>query len=226
MLAWTSHLENGAYEPTEMGPVHVSIVSVDPSTPWMFTSRPDFDFSAPHLKTVGRSVSMSSSKSSKSTSNPVFMDVSSTTYALFQHSPLPVSVPPTPSDMGLDTRHIPDPSPTHGGDADSASMDLGHEEYPHTLPLVPHASSTLIRVPSSGAPTMLHVHLLHKIRSVGCAYPAADYQQLLRDITHSYFALSVLSAAKRGVRGANPILPYHLAAVEAMKAVAVIDTVD
>ncbi|KAF9004956.1 hypothetical protein BDZ89DRAFT_1169049 [Hymenopellis radicata] len=227
--AWTSHLENGAYEPTEMGPVHVSIVSVDPSTPWMFTSRPDFDSSPPHSKPVGRSVSMSSSKPNKSTSNPVFMDVSATTYALFQHSPLPVSVPPTPADMGLDSRHIPDPSPAHGGDSDSASMDLGHEEYPHTLPLVPHASSTLIRVPSSGSSTMLHVHLLHKIRSVGCAYPAADYQQLLRDITHSYFALSVLSAAKRSSirRGTiNPILPCHLAAVEAMKAVAVIDAVE
>ncbi|SJL01409.1 uncharacterized protein ARMOST_04731 [Armillaria ostoyae] len=220
--AWTRHLEND----TEMGPVHVSVVAVEPSTPWMFTSRPEFDAPksvSPSLKSIGRSASVSSSKPSKHNSHPVFVDMAFSTYALFQQSPLPVSVPPTLSDMGLDLGHIPDPSPWHGGEEthpQSPSIEHDHSNLPHVLPLIPHASSTLIRVPSSttvATTTMLHIHLLHMIRSVGCSYPASDYNRLLRDITHSYYALSVLSSLKWRMKGVNPILPSHLGAVEAMR---------
>ncbi|KAG7446038.1 uncharacterized protein BT62DRAFT_1076435 [Guyanagaster necrorhizus] len=220
--AWTRHLESD----TEMGPVHVSVVAVEPSTPWMFTSRPELDATksaSPSLKSVGRSASVSSSKPSKNNSHPVFVDISFSTYALFQQSPLPVSVPPTLGDMGLGLGYIPDPSSWHGGEdthPQSPSIEHDHSNLPHVLPLIPHASATLIRVPSSttvATTTMLHIHLLHMIRSVGCSYPASDYNQLLRDITHSYYALSVLSSLKWRMKGANPILPFHLGAVEAMR---------
>lgn len=201
-------MENGAFEPTEMRPVHVSIVAVEPSTPWMFTSRPDFTDPPPHLKNIGRSASVSSSKPSKN----VYVDISATTYALYQHPVLPVSVPPTAADIGLDAHHIPDPDP---------SVEVEHEEYPHTLPLVPHASSTLIRVPESGNVSMVHVHLVHVIRSVGCVYPARGHEELVRDVTRSYFGLAVLGGLKGmgGGRsgGGGGGMPWHLGAVERMK---------
>ncbi|KAK0467791.1 mediator complex subunit 13 C-terminal-domain-containing protein [Desarmillaria tabescens] len=219
--AWTRYLETD----TEMGPVHVSVVAVEPSTPWMFTSRPEFDTPKsvpPSLKSVGRSASVSSSKPSKHNSHPVFVDIAFSTYALFQQSPLPVSVPPTLGDLGLDLGYIPDPSPWHSGEEthpQSPSIEHDHSNLPHVLPLIPHASATLIRVPSTtvATTTMLHIHLLHVIRSVGCSYPASDYNQLFRDITHSYYALSVLSSLKWRMKSANPILPSHLGAVEAMR---------
>jgi mediator of RNA polymerase II transcription subunit 13 len=63
---------------------------------------------------------------------------------------------------------------------------------------------------------MLHINLL-------AALPVdadnANIPRLHTDITRSYHELSVLSAArwKLTQTGADPILPFHLAAVDAMR---------
>lgn len=60
---------------------------------------------------------------------------------------------------------------------------------------------------------MLHIHLLHALQ-----HPTTplDKDTLHSDITDNYHELAVL-AGSRWKLGVNPILPFHLAAVEAMR---------
>ncbi|KIY66761.1 hypothetical protein CYLTODRAFT_423101 [Cylindrobasidium torrendii FP15055 ss-10] len=189
--AWTVQLERVDE------PIHVSVVCAEVGAPYMFTGRPAF---APP-PAPGRAASVSTTKPSRTV---MFMDVTATTYALYQATPLPVSVPPTLADLGLETHCI-----------EEEGEEDGLEKYPHRLPLTPRATGTLIRVPSVGTTEMLHVHLLYGIHSEACAVPVATEAALVRDVTRSWYALSVLAAARMG-EGCG-ILPYHLAAIERMR---------
>jgi mediator of RNA polymerase II transcription subunit 13 len=65
----------------------------------------------------------------------------------------------------------------------------------------------------------LHINLLAAFSQDGA--DATDVAQLHADITKSYYELSVLSAARwrlAQMGSADPILPFHLAAVDAMRA--------
>ncbi|KAJ6534040.1 mediator complex subunit 13 C-terminal-domain-containing protein [Mycena vulgaris] len=142
----------------------------------------------------------SSSSSSTPKTSPLLIDVSSTTYALFPKRILPLSFPPTPADLGLSLSFVPDGAP----------------EYPHPLPLRPLSTTLLVRVPAASiasTPSMLHISLL-------AALPQEADARLHADITRSFHELAVLAATRWRLAqmGADPILPFHLAAVDAMRA--------
>ncbi|THV05352.1 hypothetical protein K435DRAFT_849922 [Dendrothele bispora CBS 962.96] len=221
--------------------VHVSILCVQTSSPWIFpvenyksatphsslTRTPTSPSVKPQAATLTRSVSASSSKTSR---NQIFVDMSTTMYALYQKHPLPLSAHPTLEDLGL----------AYGVVATAPSK----RESP-SLPLIPLCSSMLIgsySMPttnhptatagtirsgassattisfSPAAPTSLHIHLLHVIKSLQCSYPVSESsnRQLHRDITQSYYGLAVLSVERWHLNPGDSLLPFHLAAVDVM----------
>jgi mediator of RNA polymerase II transcription subunit 13 len=70
---------------------------------------------------------------------------------------------------------------------------------------------------------MLHIHLLHVIPPVSsllspstATTTADEVSKLHADITRNFHELAVLAGARWRL-GVNPLLPFHLAAVEAMR---------
>ena len=107
---------------------------------------------------------------------------------------------------------------------DIFSSDTCPRSCPMTL--MPLSTTTLIRVPASSSLAsikMTHIHLLctfhsssytHSSQVLSC--PVPDNQQLHRDITRNYHELAILAKARWKLDG-NSILPFHLAAVDAMR---------
>ncbi|KAF5369955.1 hypothetical protein D9758_001410 [Tetrapyrgos nigripes] len=219
-VAWSSHLSKTLH--TLRTGLHVSILCVEPSTPWIFLPESPKPISSsqslgrassslkPHSSSVVRSVSSSSSKSSSR--NQIFVDMSTTMYALFEKTTLPLSAPPTLEAFGLEHTVVTD----HDSRSQSDSLPL----LPlHTSMLI-RTSSTTISFSSLTSPAMLHIHLLYAIKSPECSYAISDTsnRQLHRDITYSYHGLTILSVERWHLNsGKNSMLPFHLAAVEAMK---------
>ncbi|KAF7294056.1 Mediator of RNA polymerase II transcription subunit 13 [Mycena kentingensis (nom. inval.)] len=98
---------------------------------------------------------------------------------------------------------------------------------PHPLPIQPLSTSILVRVPAASVastPSMLHIALLDTFSaasSLSNSKSASAIAQLQKEITMSFHELSVLGAARsrarpRG-RAGEAGLPFHLAAVDAMR---------
>ncbi|KAJ7496590.1 mediator complex subunit 13 C-terminal-domain-containing protein [Mycena latifolia] len=209
--AWMSFLAKAVPTCTALPDVHVTLLSVEPDASWTF---------------------LPSDAPPKTPSTPVptpslFIDVSSTTYAIFPKRVLPLSLPPTPVDLGLSLSFVPESgysSPTTATSSPAAEIASpvsttsgcgGAPEYPHPLPLRPLSTTLLVRVPAASiasTASMLHINLL-------AAFPQ-ETDGLHVEITHSFHELAVLSAARWRLAqmGADPILPFHLAAVDAMRA--------
>jgi mediator of RNA polymerase II transcription subunit 13 len=106
---------------------------------------------------------------------------------------------------------------------DSYSSDTSRS-YPVTL--MPLSTTTLIRAPDSSSLAsirMTHIHLLcafhsssytHSSQVFSC--PVPDNQQLHRDVTKNYHELAVLAKTRWKLDG-HSVLPFHLAAVDAMR---------
>ncbi|GAW06244.1 proteophosphoglycan ppg4 [Lentinula edodes] len=212
--AWITHLYTALHSNVQ-APMHVSLLNVEQSVPWIilpFPAPQSTGHSAPNSKnpTLFRSTPGSVKISSK---NQFFVDTATTTYGLLQKDTLPISVPPTLNDIGLSTDLVIN-KPLSIDDDDYSLVD----DYP----LLPLSSSTLICIPDSSVlPQMVNIHLIYATKSEECAYPnitsdAADSpQNLLHDITNSFYSLSVLSTARRDIAGTS--LPFHLSAVETMR---------
>ena len=108
--------------------------------------------------------------------------------------------------------------------SDNYSVDSCSRPYPITL--MPLSTTTLIRVPASSSLAsirMTHIHLLCTFHSYSYTHssqvsscPVPDDQQLHRDITRNYHELAVLAKVRWKLDG-NSVLPFHLAAVDAMR---------
>lgn len=215
--------------------MHVSLLCVEPSAPWIMLPMSSQSPSSPHPGPTKSSSSRSVSGSKTSSKTPIFIDTSTVTYSLFQKDSIsiPVGVPPTLNDIGLASDVVINNTLLgHPMNDDDHLIDLDD------IPLVPLSSSALVRMPcppphsytDSDCPTtplarMIRIHLLYAAKSEGSAYPtvasgAADgHQSLLREITNSFYSLSVLSSARGGGHGTNrnSLLPFHLSAVETMR---------
>ncbi|KAF9458006.1 mediator complex subunit 13 C-terminal-domain-containing protein [Collybia nuda] len=211
--AWTTHLDTRMPARRELPKVHVTLVSAEPAAPWTF-----LPFSAkpkPVVKHKPAQPSRSSSSSiPKHQQSSTFTDISSMVYSLPPRTHLPEFLAPPSTELGLSLSYIPEficPPPNSTEDPS-----------PHPLPLHPHSSTTLIRVPNSLSTTsisMLHIHLLHIFPSLSSPAPPPtpkEISQLHIEITRSFYELSVLADTRWNLR-ANPLLPFHLAAVEAMR---------
>ncbi|KAJ7574277.1 mediator complex subunit 13 C-terminal-domain-containing protein [Mycena floridula] len=170
-------------------PLHVSIVFADSSNPWTFCPPPK-SASSPQ-----RTPSLPSQQ--------LFVDVSATTYALFaQTSSFAISSPVGPNDLGLGNGLVPEAS---------SSPDSSER------PLLPLGSSSLVRSPSdpTASISMLWINVMYTTQTVGSSY-TAETPSLLEDITKSFYSLSVL-ASLRWRLNVNPILPFHIGAIDAMR---------
>ncbi|KAK1224128.1 hypothetical protein PQX77_012987 [Marasmius sp. AFHP31] len=230
--AWNAHLITSLHANRRRTPLHVSVVAVQTSSPWVILpSRPKLTSttSVPGLPAkpppLNRSVTLPPKPSVKTGSAQLFIDSTTTTYALFYKSPLTSTSPPTLESLGITCTIVVDDPASRG------------EEQPQMSFLLPLRSATLVRLPSSphtsvSAPSfstssrMLDIHLISSAAptpsssdsmSVEALSPKAMYQPLLRDIVHSYHMLSVLSSSRMQLTGVNDLLPFHLGAVEAMR---------
>jgi mediator of RNA polymerase II transcription subunit 13, fungi type len=170
--------------------VHVSLICVELDKTWTFI--------APH-GSIKRPTA--ENRSSKSSSGNFMIDASSATYRL-NHSAKMDLVPPSYSAGDFDTAysHIPDCS-------DDASPL--YERHPQPL-----RTATIIRVPCGADFTsiaMLHLHQLHSARSLRSSLTLPD-AVTLQDVCRNYHELSVLARSRWLI--ANPILPFHLGALE------------
>lgn len=170
--------------------VQVSLMCIELDRTWTFI--------APH-GCIKRPTS--ESRSLKTPSGGFMIDASSVTYRL-SHSAKMDLIPPSCSAGDFDTPHyhIPDCS------------DIASPPYErHLRPLL---TTTVIQVPCSADFTsiaMLHLHQLHSTRSLRSSIVLSD-ADTLQDVCRNYHELSVL-ARSRWLR-ANPILPFHLGALE------------
>ncbi|ESK87950.1 proteophosphoglycan ppg4 [Moniliophthora roreri MCA 2997] len=238
--AWTSLLASRLQVVSSRTPIHVSLLSIEPSAPWaIFPKRlkPSTPLSSQSSTSIAKAPALSRSSSMPSKASlkngaPYFIDGSQTTYALFHNCSLTVSRAPTMESVGITSNIITD-------------KPHGSSEGVRELPLLPLCSCTLVRMPASTSspptsiitPNMVDLHLMHAAGSRGSTYPptsrnhsandseastshpstATLHRGLMNDILYSYYALSVLSASRSKLSGVNPLLPFNLGAVEAMR---------
>ena len=162
----------------EQPPLHHTLVCVVPDAEWLFVP----------LKTSPYAPIRSSPNAKQ---HLVFTDVSSTTYAIFPSSRIPIAVQPVHSDLGLSQSFIAEPPTSHSSVASprvpsqpnttldamqrtapllGPSADSPSEMYHLPTFLLPHSTSILIRVPhpNSTCPTstsMTHIHLFRTYNS-------------------------------------------------------------
>lgn len=90
---------------------------------------------------------------------------------------------------------------------------------PANLPsIMPISTTILARIPadaSLSSTTMIHLHLLHTIKSPHSSLTTTDWETH-KAITRNYHDLAVLAKVRRRTQDFNPILPFHLAALEIM----------
>ncbi|GLB33323.1 putative component of the SRB8-11 complex [Lyophyllum shimeji] len=190
-----------------------TVLSAELEAPWTFcSSRP------PSKATPTKTLRSSTSKNQPQN---IFTDISTTYYALTPHNALPQSHPPTLTDLGLSLSLIPESqhTPASPGVLQQEQQNGPASALPHPLALLPRSSTTLICLPATPSPTaitMLHIHLLHTIRPPASATTQEDIPALHTAITRNFHELAVL-ATTRSRLGVSPALPYHLAAVEAMR---------
>lgn len=210
-----SSLETSLADRQELSVVHVSLLCVEPDAPWVFCSSRPTQLKTPPTKSPHPSRSTSTSKGHQN----IFTDITTTVYALSPYTNFPRSLPPTVSDLGLSLPFIPEPPSFTSSEP---TLDHSHSPLPHPLPLLPRSSTTLICAPTSPtAITMLHIHFLHTLHTSPCSASVntstpQQITSLHADITRNFHDLAVL-ARVRWRLGSNPVLPFHLAAVEAMR---------
>ncbi|KAL0949105.1 hypothetical protein HGRIS_009194 [Hohenbuehelia grisea] len=215
--AWTSHLSSAVESPAVAASLNVSLWSADASTPWKVIPRRAVA-SPKRSRPESRAASFSSSKHS-SLPPSLFIDAAASTCAFFpRHPPIPLTALPTFSEPAL----VLEPPSETGATSSSSLRDRA------TLPLLPLASSVLLRVPADGGVSSLstlHIHLLYS-GCVGMEPPASSPEEeerrseLLKDVTKNFYALSVLACSRTSLSsvgaGTLSLLPSHLAAVDAM----------
>ncbi|KAG6885784.1 hypothetical protein C0993_009889 [Termitomyces sp. T159_Od127] len=209
---WTNWIDNNS---RALRVSSFTVLSVEPDAPWTFIStRPK----TPVTKSPPTKVHNLSRTSSSAKVQPrnIFTDITMTVFATSPYNSIPQSYPPSLANLGVFLSHVPEDV---GQSATSGFEESPPPSLPHPLPLLPRSSTTLICIPATPSPTsisMLHLHLLHNVRSPGSISSAQDMSSLHTAITHNFHELAVLARARWRLH-VNPVLPLHLAAVEAMR---------
>ncbi|KAF7290083.1 Mediator of RNA polymerase II transcription subunit 13 [Mycena chlorophos] len=237
--AWNSFLPK-TVQKCSIPNVQVALLSVEPDAPWSFVSPATKSSVAVSTasKTNARATSRTPSGPPASThqakTQTLLVDVSSTTYAIFprRHLPLPVPLLPT-VDLGLVYSYVPEASGGSAGAIEDGGSIVGspaspaihvttlQTAAPHPLPIQPLSTTLIVRVPAASiasTPSMLHIALLDALPRSRVS--STGVEELHRDITLSFHELTVLAAARwrlSASAGVDPLLPFHLAAVDAMK---------
>lgn len=214
--------------------MHVTLVSIDNEHSWTFLSPTDNVTSDILKRTPIPSLPLPSSKSSRH-AHTAFADASSTTCYLAPPSHTMIYPSYT-----VDRSAKSGPFPFAPGASESPYIpDLDDEESPNAPTPSPLAESlrapawgTLICAPPSTDYTALsttQLFLLHTAHSMRSTYSAStrtgdsppsrseEHAVLMGDIVRSFHELAVLSRARWKLH-ADPVLPFHLAALEVMRA--------
>ncbi|KAL4256866.1 Mediator of RNA polymerase II transcription subunit 13 [Pleurotus pulmonarius] len=140
-------------------------------------------------------------RQSRGTNASLFIDISANTYILYPQVVFPVIPPALLPNVSMVAEPAQD------------------EDDLETPPIFPLSTSVLIRAPNDGglaSASMLQIHLLYTYEASDDSDDASEHQRrLMEDISRNMVDLTVL-AKNRWMRVANPILPFHLAAVESM----------
>lgn len=187
----------------------------------------------PSLKMAGAPTRPGSSLVSRNTSQAGFTDISSTTFALFPKTHMPISVPSASFlEIGIIAPHViaphvsepasPSPNPRDVSTPPQfKTPPVNDSNSFYSAPILPSSTTTLIRVPCSPSPTsitMFHIHLFETFHSPSASHtPSSRDDRILHaQLTQNYYDLSVLSKVRWHL-SANPLLPFHLGAVEVMR---------
>ncbi|KIL67428.1 hypothetical protein M378DRAFT_185773 [Amanita muscaria Koide BX008] len=200
--AWIHHLEN-EMDRFSRPLWHASILCTEVNAPWCI----------PNIRRDSSNPHPPSSNSATLTKDSIFIDISSQTYMLCSQKRFPLSLP-----INTSFRHsvIAESSSDALTESELVSSEKTEEKVriPHPVTLLPRSSTKLIRIPSSSATiSMLDIHLLY----ITPSHPdLPDESKFNQEITRNFYELSLL-AALRWKLNANPILPFHLGAVEVMR---------
>lgn len=177
-------------ENQHLPPLHVSLLVAEYEESWTFIA-PD----------VGRAhkTPTSPNRVPKHSNGLILVDISSTTYVLHPKDPMTIF---SSSEHSQEATFVP---------------DTEDEGPPCELHIRPLHTTVLVRVPAGSDYTpisMLRLNLLHSVHPAHSSNPTSDVATL-EETTQNYFELSVLTKC-RWKLNANPILPFHLAALEVM----------
>jgi mediator of RNA polymerase II transcription subunit 13 len=212
--AWTKYLDAMIATRGGLAIAHISLLSVEPDAPWTFISRSNINVNvSPKQKTP--------SPKHQNNHPQIFTDITTTFFFLAHRNRFPQSFPLAPADLGLCHSYIPESISAPTSSSTDTEHTTGQYPYPHPLPLLAHSSTTLVCLPATPSPTsisMLHIHLLHVVSPLTSTSmsTADEVYQLHADITRNFHELAVLASARWRLC-VNPLLPFHLAAVEAMR---------
>ena len=210
--------------------MHVTLLAVDNEHSWTFLKPPD-ETTLDILRRTPTPAPPLPSKSSRN-AHTVFSDASYTAYYL-----APPSHAVLYPSYTLDRSAKCGPFPFVPGSSEPPYIpDTEDEEASSAMPAAPHTESlrapawcAVVCAPSSTDYTSLsttHIFQLHTVRSARSTYGASPHSggdagqladALLDDIVRSFHELAVLSRARWRLH-ADPALPFHLAALEVMRA--------
>lgn len=188
-------------------PIHVSLVSVDHSSSWTFL---------PTLPSESDAASAASA-GTVTVNGSFFVDASSVTYIVNPMDPFPLHL--SPGDCLDDGRTAPLILESESDEPDEAVSSS-------QSPIRPLSTALLVRLTPDGPiatnVSTTHVHLLYSIKAPLCSIDTDSIpaMQTHADLTRSFYELSVLARERWHLdsRGAHPSLPFHLAALEVMRA--------
>ncbi|KZT20613.1 hypothetical protein NEOLEDRAFT_831679 [Neolentinus lepideus HHB14362 ss-1] len=190
LQTWMSHLRTAATDSPDV-PLHATVLSAIHGTSWTFLA-PDRKSQPPKPLSPQRNTSKDN--------HNVFLDISSTTYALYPSDTHALPLFPPLPDFESDLSCIPEPFSERSDDNDCLSA-------------LPWLSSSLIHVPAGTDYTsisMLNLHLLYSTTA-----DSEQEKETLRDVTNNFYELAVLAEA-RGLADVRESegLPLHLAMLE------------
>lgn len=172
-------------------PSQVLVLVADHERPWTFM---------PPEHTGTQKPPKSPYRVHKQSPGTVMHEISAASFLVQPESPSPVILDP-PQPLPLSHPFIP---------------EVEGEDAPPSCMVRPLASATLIRVPAASdytSSSMLHLHLLDRIHPTAQPSTSLTDRETLKDIAQNYHDLAIL-ARHRWKLNANPILPFHLAALE------------
>lgn len=191
ITAWGVRLSGFTHD---LPPCQIFLMVADPSRPWAFIV-PEH--------TTPKSLK-SPNRVHKHSTGTILHDVSATTYLVQADVSSTVALDP-PQSLLPAHAFIPDTEEANGA---------------HSCIVRPLASAALLRVPAGTdftSVSMIHLHLLHTVRDSSGTSPPATERQVLEEIAQNYHDLALLAKLRWKLQ-ANPILPFHLAALEVMGA--------
>ncbi|KAG1739948.1 mediator complex subunit 13 C-terminal-domain-containing protein [Suillus paluster] len=186
---WNIHLSAAAPLCNDVPPFHVSLLSVEQNLCWPII---------PHLdETAGPA---SSRRAPAKDSKSIYVDTAAPAYVIYPSTRIPLSS--LSCQDQADLPFIPDNDGTTTSD---------------TLSILPISTSILVRSPSTrstSTQSSIYIHLLHALHTRGSSFSISD-DIMRKDITLNFYELSILAGAMLGFQE-YPLLPFHLAALEAM----------